>query len=192
MVNKYRHSRPKNPKNPNRVNPAWIVFFAPIPNKMPNPTHMHQGCSSSISRASAVRLSSSRSLLLGFAASCFLGAPVEAQTIENPGFETPTLGANAFSYETQGSGWTLSPSAGISANGSGFTGANPSAPEGGQVLFLQGPGTAQRTITISPAQAGTYRIRLKAAQRNGNQQSVRIFLNGTQIDTEADFFPLKR
>src|SRR5439155_10286873 len=75
-----------------------------------------------------------------------------AVAVPNSGFETPALGsgASAYQYHPTGSGWTFSPNggfdsngvivggAGITGNNSGFTSGNPSAPEGGQVAFLQG------------------------------------------------------
>jgi len=98
-------------------------------------------------------------------------------------FESPSLAVGSFSYGTPGTGWTLAGGAGVSSNGSGFTVSNPNAPEGTQVLFFQGSATASKTVSIPAGQAGTYRIKLKAAQRFGNNQTLRITLNGTQIDS---------
>ena len=98
-------------------------------------------------------------------------------------FEIPSLAGNSFSYGAAGTDWSLTGGAGVSSNGSSITNANPNAPGGTQVLFLQGSSSASRTVNIPSGQAGTYRIRLKAAQRFGNNQTVRITLNGTQIDS---------
>lgn len=106
---------------------------------------------------------------------------VQAQTIGNPSFETPTLANNTFAYRPTGTGWTMTNGTGIARNGSGFVNTNPNAPNGSQVLFLQGSScTAERLVSI--ATAGSYRIRLKAAQRTGNNQSFRLFLGGTLVD----------
>ncbi len=105
----------------------------------------------------------------------------KAQTISNASFETPTLATNTFAYLPTGSGWTMTNGTGIARNGSGFVNTNPNAPLGSQVLFMQGSScTAERLVTISTA--GSYRIRLKAAQRTGNQQSFRVLLGGTLVD----------
>jgi cell surface hyaluronidase len=105
----------------------------------------------------------------------------KAQTISNASFETPTLATNTFAYRPTGSGWTMTNGTGIARNGSGFVNTNPNAPLGSQVLFMQGSScTAERLVTISTA--GSYRIRLKAAQRTGNQQSFRVLLGGTLVD----------
>ena len=105
----------------------------------------------------------------------------QAQTIENASFETPTLATTAFAYGPTDSGWTMTGGSGIARNGSGFVTTNPNAPLGSQVLFLQGSNcSAERLVNISTA--GTYRIRLKAAQRTGNQQSFRVLLGGTLVD----------
>src|SRR5207247_2384727 len=65
---------------------------------------------------------------------------VVPMVVPNAGFETPVLAANDFRYNPAGGSWTFSgasPSgSGISANNSGFTFANPAAPEGSQVAFL--------------------------------------------------------
>ena len=98
-------------------------------------------------------------------------------------FEYPSLAGNSFSYGTAGTGWSLAGGAGVSSNGSAITSANPNAPGGNQVLFLQGSSSASSTVNIPAGQAGTYRIQLKAAQRFGNNQTVRITLNGIQIDS---------
>lgn len=130
------------------------------------------------SRPGSCRLS--RLVGLAVACSSFGSAWSHAQTIPNASFETPTLSANTFVYRPTTAGWTFVNGAGIARNGSGFTAANPNAPAGSQVLFCQGIASAQRLVTIPTA--GTFRVRLKAAQRSGNQQSFRVFLDGTLID----------
>jgi cell surface hyaluronidase len=105
----------------------------------------------------------------------------QAQTIGNACFETPTLANNDFAYRPTGSGWAMTNGTGFARNGSAFVNTNPNAPLGSQVLFMQGSScSAERLVNITTA--GSYRIRLKAAQRTGNQQSFRVFLGGTLVD----------
>src|SRR5207245_775107 len=67
--------------------------------------------------------------------------------------------------------------AGISGNGSGFTAANPAAPEGAQVAFLQITGSFSQTVT--GWQAATYQISFSAAQRAGYPaEDFRVLVDG--------------
>ncbi|WP_197446286.1 S8 family serine peptidase [Tautonia plasticadhaerens] len=83
------------------------------------------------------------------------------------GFEAPEAGAagshGSFLYRPAGSPWSYSGDAGVTADGSGFTAANPPAPEGDQVAFLQRNGRISQDVQV--AEPGTYRLRLKAAHR---------------------------
>ena len=97
----------------------------------------------------------------------------------NGGFETPALAAGSFLYEggtTTGS-WTYGGSAAISANGSGFTGGNPPAPQGVQVAVLQETGSASQVV--GGFTAGQYdTVSFSAAQRAGYPpSSVMVTLN---------------
>src|SRR5262249_36950577 len=71
-------------------------------------------------------------------------------------------------------------------NGSGFTAGNPNAPQGSQVAFLQGTGTASQPVNFA---AGTYTISFQAAQRqnvaNGGP-NFRVLVDGTHV---RDFTP---
>ena len=111
--------------------------------------------------------------------------------ISDSGFETPSEGSGGFQYDPSGSPWTFSatnnvppsPSgAGISANGSGFTSGNPTAPEGSQVAFIQGTGSISQSVNFA---AGAYFLSFAAAQR-GNQpsaQSIQILVDSQVIAT---------
>ncbi|MBA4065783.1 MAG: hypothetical protein C0501_19110 [Isosphaera sp.] len=96
------------------------------------------------------------------------------------GFEAPGVGAGGFEYAPTGTAWAYSATAGVSGNGSAFTGGSPGAPEGGQVAFLQGAGSIAQTVTLVP---GTYALTFRAAQRGNDQpdgpQTVRADLAGT-------------
>ena len=92
--------------------------------------------------------------------------------------------AEYYTGETE-SNWTFTGDAGISSNDSGFTSANPAAPQGTQVAFLQETGGISQTI--GGFVVGTsYSISFEAAQRSGYpQSSVNITVDGTSIGTFA-------
>ncbi len=82
--------------------------------------------------------------------------------VPNLGFEAPA--AAAYVYNPSGGSWTFSGNSGVAANHSGFTSANPLAPEGVQVAFLQ------KTCLVSQAVSGftpgtPYSVLCSAAQR---------------------------
>ncbi|MES2459312.1 MAG: hypothetical protein V4671_01925, partial [Armatimonadota bacterium] len=104
--------------------------------------------------------------------------------LTNAGFETPALGNGNFQYSPNaaGAGWNFEGGTGISANASGLTGGNPSAPEGQQVGFLQGRTTFFQSITVGSL--GAVRVSFKAAQRQGyGQEMVQILLDGSVLGT---------
>ena len=92
-------------------------------------------------------------------------------SLGDAGFERPNAGPagayGSFRYDPTGSAWTFAGSAGVAANGSGFTAGNPAAPEGAQVAFLQAAGSFSQSVAGWPA--GRYRLSFRAAQR-GNYQ----------------------
>jgi hypothetical protein len=100
---------------------------------------------------------------------------IAANTINDPGFETPEVGNNffgAFQYNPSGSPWTFTGGAGVSGNNSGFTSGNPAAPQGDQVAFLQATGQASQSVSFV---AGTYTLSFQAAQRGNYQASNQTF-----------------
>jgi RHS repeat-associated protein len=106
--------------------------------------------------------------------------------ISNAGFETPALGAGAYQYDPTGAAWTFTGNSGVSSNGSGFTYANPNAPEGNQVAFLQGGSPAAISQSISGFQAGvTYTLTFSAAQRPccATSQDFQVYLDNTLLGT---------
>ena len=107
-----------------------------------------------------------------------------SSSVGDPGFEQVQVGAGQFRYDPAGSAWTFSGSAGISANGSGFTWANPPAPEGSQVAFLQGNGSFSQSV--AGWAAGTYTLSFEAAQRanyQASQQDFEVLVDGVVIST---------
>ena len=118
-------------------------------------------------------------------------------TVPGLGFESPSVGsgANAFQYHPAGSNWTFSPGngvsngvftggAGLSANGTGFTNLNPPAPEGLQVVFLQGGSANYFSQALSGFQAGgSYTVNFKAAQRGNNIQDFDVYLDTMLLGT---------
>jgi hypothetical protein len=88
------------------------------------------------------------------------------------GFESVKLAAKTFRYGPAGSAWVFTGSAGVSANGSGFTAGNPAAPQGSQAGFLQNKSTATETVNLA---AGSYTLGFSAAERV-NKASNETFL----------------
>jgi len=102
------------------------------------------------------------------------------QRFADGGFELPKLGTG-YLYNPTGAVWTFSTSSGVTANGSAFTAANPPAPGGQQVLFLQFSGSAQQSVTLA---AGVYRLRMSAAQRGSHNtvaQTVIASVDGSEV-----------
>jgi len=102
-------------------------------------------------------------------------------SIGNGSFETPALGAGKFQYTPTGSLWRFAGTAGLSANRSGFTSANPVAPDGTQVAFLQGAGSMSQSVYLAP---GTYSVTFLAAQRGKCQasyQSIAVQVDGVRV-----------
>lgn len=118
--------------------------------------------------------------------------PARAQsglTVADASFETVTVGPSgtfsSYQYDPAGSPWAFSGSAGIAASGSGFTSANPPAPDGAQVAFLQGAGSITQAISGFQAGAGC-QFTFSVAQRGqGNTavQDFQVYLDNTLIGT---------
>jgi hypothetical protein len=113
----------------------------------------------------------------------FYGSPAN---ILNPGFEYPIIGtgSTAWMYDPSGSSWSFSGRAGISGNDSALTSANPNAPQGSQVAFLQNTGTISQVVNF--ALAGAYQISFSAAERANSLLSdvtVEVQVDGTLVGT---------
>jgi uncharacterized protein YabE (DUF348 family) len=113
----------------------------------------------------------------------------EANAISDGSFEAPGLVAQTFQYGPNGSPWQFSGSAGVSSNGSAFTGNNPKAPDGVQVAVLQGSGSMSQSVYLD---AGSYSLSFQAAQRGGRSQAhyqeIQVLVDGVQVGlaTPAD------
>jgi uncharacterized repeat protein (TIGR01451 family) len=111
-------------------------------------------------------------------------APPPPSQLQDGGFEAPSLGSGggAYQYDPAASPWSFVGLAGVSGNGSAFTSGNPSAPQGGQVAFLQGTGSFTQQVNFS---AGTYSLSFSAAQRAANQssQTFKVLVDGTVVGT---------
>jgi hypothetical protein len=106
--------------------------------------------------------------------------------LANAGFESPALGGT-YQYAPAGAGWTFSAGAGVTGNNTAFTSANPAAPEGAQVLFLQlANSAATQAVSLS---AGQYAVSFSAAQRANWQLGTQVVL--VQVDgvTVGQFQP---
>ncbi len=102
-------------------------------------------------------------------------APLGDLPTDVPGgnFESPALPSSpGYAYNPGGSNWTFIGGAGYSRNNSGFTSGNPGAPQGAQVLFLQGTGRVTQSVDFV---AGYYTFDLRAAQRGNHQASSQTF-----------------
>ena len=107
-------------------------------------------------------------------------------TFADAGFEQVAVGAGQFRYRPAGSPWAFAGSAGIAANGSGFTAGNPPAPEGAQVAFLQKTGSFSQSV--AGWAAGSYVLTFAAAQRGNSgtsRQDFRVLVNGVAVGTFA-------
>jgi hypothetical protein len=111
-------------------------------------------------------------------------AQVSAVPTPNPvldaGFETPVTGS--YVSAPSGTAWSFTGSAGVSANGSGYTWANPNAPQGTQVAYVQADGTMSQVLNhLTPG--ATYEVSFKAAQRQswGGAQSWDVKIDGAVI-----------
>ena len=90
---------------------------------------------------------------------------------------------NTFAYDPTGTPWTFLGQSGISGNASPFTGQNPNAPEGTQVLLLQNNSSVSQSVTLA---AGSYSLSGYAAQRGGNNttpQTLVLYVDGNAIFT---------
>ncbi len=117
-------------------------------------------------------------------------APSVPSLVANYSFETPGVGA--YQYDPAGAAWTFTPlsgatGSGIAANGSAFTSANPNAPQGVQVAFLQGTGTIAQAIQ-GFVSGMDYTVTFAAAQRNYQQnggQTWNVTINGKVVGSFA-------
>jgi hypothetical protein len=106
----------------------------------------------------------------------------QATSLTDSGFEAVAVAAGGYVYNPTGSAWAFSNTAGVASNGSPFTAGNPAAPQGSQVLFLQGNGSVSQTATFP---AGTFTISFAAAQR-GNKlgsQKLQVLVDGNVVGT---------
>ena len=111
------------------------------------------------------------------------------QLLHNCGFEQQSAqdcgpghsGVN-YCYTPASSAWTFDSHAGISGNGSAETGGNPSAPQGQQVAFLEGPGSFSQSLGgLQPG--ASYSLTFASAQRGNagpSAQSFKVYLD-TQL-----------
>jgi uncharacterized repeat protein (TIGR01451 family) len=111
-------------------------------------------------------------------------SPPPAQ-LQDPGFETPSVGSgtSAYQYDPATSPWSFSGQAGVSGNGSGFTSSNPNAPQGSQVAFLQNAGSFSQQVTLA---AGIYTLSFFAAQRatfQNSSQTFQVRVDGVVVGT---------
>src|SRR5262249_14758299 len=100
--------------------------------------------------------------------------------IADPDFEIPALAPGTFAYAPAGSSWSFAGTAGLAANGSGFTAGQPPAPSRRPGLFLQDFGSASQPIDLA---AGTYAVSFRAADRANfpSSQTYSVLFDGTVV-----------
>ncbi|MBX7103146.1 MAG: hypothetical protein K1X57_03645 [Gemmataceae bacterium] len=101
----------------------------------------------------------------------------QAAGLADSAFELPAIAAGTFRYNPSGGPWAFTGTSGVATNYSAFTSGNPIAPQGNQVLFLQGTGAVSQVVNFP---AGSYAIQFSAAQRGngGGKQTFNILLDG--------------
>ncbi len=106
----------------------------------------------------------------------------QATSLADSGFEGVVLPGSGFEYDPTGSPWAFSGGAGVSGNGTAFTGGNPAAPQGSQVVFLQEQSSISQAVTFA---AGTYTLSFSAAQRgnDGGAQNLQVLVDGNVVST---------
>lgn len=119
-------------------------------------------------------------------------APVSAVPgwVRDPGFEHPKT--NGFETCPGGGAWSFgsvhgSNQAGVCANQTGYTEANPAAPQGSQVAFLQGTGRIRQTLH-GLVTGRRYQVGFLAAQRGSfqsNGQTWDLMVDGEVIGSYA-------
>jgi hypothetical protein len=116
--------------------------------------------------------------------STFDNVSVVGNALLNTGFETPAVGTgSAGDYVTNptGASWAFAGTSGIAGNGSLYTSANPNAPQGTQVAFLeQANASISQQVTLV---GGTDEISFSAAQRSGDPgpQNFEVLVDGTVV-----------
>lgn len=107
-------------------------------------------------------------------APAYTGSPAVA----NGGFESPALEYGKYEHRPMGGVWTFRGNSGVARYGSDFN--PPPAPEGSQVLFLQGASDVTQWVSLA---AGSYKLTCKASYRenSGLGQSMAFYVDGRQV-----------
>jgi len=116
---------------------------------------------------------------------------IALQSPNNNSFELPVLGSASFQLRGNGTSWTMTGNAGVSARNSTYTIDNPLPQQGlgygNQVAFLQGNATMSTTYNFTTT--GFWRVRYFAAQRvvqgTANKQQIGIHIDSVPIDLET-------
>ncbi|GAB5526081.1 MAG: hypothetical protein Roseis2KO_39530 [Roseivirga sp.] len=108
-------------------------------------------------------------------------------TVYSSSFETPQLSSSpGYDYEPTSTEWNFYGNSGLSRNWTVFTGANPVAPSGNQVLFLQNTDTAPNGYvekSFNFPTTGYYRFAFKAAWREiccEKPKYIRVLVDGVE------------
>lgn len=108
---------------------------------------------------------------------------LQAQSLSNGSFETPSVGAANYQYNPTGGSWVFAGNSGIQSNGSVWGVGNTT--NGTQTAFLQGT-PAKGTLgaisqSVSFASTGNYVVSFQAVGRQGQLQPVKVSIDGAQV-----------
>jgi hypothetical protein len=110
---------------------------------------------------------------------------VTALGLAQGGFETPNVGTGGssdYKVDPTGSAWAFAGPSGLAGNASSLTSANPRAPQGTQVAFLQKAASISQSFKLD---GGRYRVTFQAARRarqRGRRESIEVLLDGKIIE----------
>ena len=116
----------------------------------------------------------------------YTSSPPPVPTVGDSSFEQVPV-PNTYAINPTGSPWTFSGVAGngsgITGNNSPFTSANPNAPQGTQVAYIQANGSI--TQSVAGWAAGNYSLSFNAAQRAnyGGIENFEVLIDGNIIGT---------
>ena len=105
----------------------------------------------------------------------------EKPVLINGSFETPSIGAGNFQYNSTGGTWSFIGKSGLQSNGSAF--GSPNAPVGTQTALIQTSGTLVSNISQSFTikRKGLYRLRFFAAARFNPGPPLQVLIDGVKI-----------
>ncbi len=96
------------------------------------------------------------------------------------GFEEPQIPTSpGHTYSPSGGYWIHIGASGIVSNDGGF--GNPTSPQGIQACLLQQTGSVQQSMNF--ATSGAFKVKFKAAQRTGSNQTFKVYADAILVGT---------